>query len=349
MAPPDGSSAGPAGFPASATGVGSMPGTDRDAAARLVLDTVPDLVPVPELPGRGPSGDAVGRTAALLEGIPVEVGPDGWALASRDGRDRQRAAELLAADLDAFALAAHGVTAAVKVQLLGPVTLAATLLDRRGHRAVTDSGLRRDLAQALAEAAVAHIADVRRRIPTAAAVVLQLDEPGLPAALEGALPTPSGLGRVAALEQPVARTLLATVVGAVREQWPDPPVAVHCCAAAVPVDVLVDAGVLGLSFDLRLITRSDLDALAGAVDRGAWLWPGVVDPRRPAEGTAIGRDRVLRLWRSLGQGAGTARARTVVTPACGLVGIDPGAAQAALAQAVAIGAAVAEADDGPRS
>ena len=57
----------------SATGIGSMPGTDPAEAARTVVDQVPDFPFLPELPNRGPGADLIGRTAALLIDIPIET------------------------------------------------------------------------------------------------------------------------------------------------------------------------------------------------------------------------------------------------------------------------------------
>src|SRR5215468_495396 len=95
----------PATFPwpaQSATGLGSMPGTDPDEAIAVVLGELPSLPHLPELPARGPGADMVGRTAALLIDMPVETTATGWRLAERPGRDLRRAAGLLAADLDAL-------------------------------------------------------------------------------------------------------------------------------------------------------------------------------------------------------------------------------------------------------
>ena len=54
----------------SATGVGSMPGTDPLETMRLVLGELPDLPFLAELPGRGPGADLTGRTAACWPSCP---------------------------------------------------------------------------------------------------------------------------------------------------------------------------------------------------------------------------------------------------------------------------------------
>ena len=45
-----------------ATGVGSLPGTDMVEAIKLVFGELPDLPHLPELPGRGPGAELIGRT-----------------------------------------------------------------------------------------------------------------------------------------------------------------------------------------------------------------------------------------------------------------------------------------------
>lgn len=76
-----------------ATGVGSLPGEDIDAALGLVFTELPDLPHLPELPGRGPGADMVGRTAGALADLHVDLQPSGWRLVSRAGIDERRAAD----------------------------------------------------------------------------------------------------------------------------------------------------------------------------------------------------------------------------------------------------------------
>jgi len=52
----------------SATGIGSMPGTDPAEAMRVIAGELPGFPYLPELPDRGPGADLTGRTAALLVG-----------------------------------------------------------------------------------------------------------------------------------------------------------------------------------------------------------------------------------------------------------------------------------------
>src|SRR4051812_15421287 len=87
----------------------------------------------------------IGRTAALLADLAVDLTPAGWRLVPRPGLDQRRAREFLARDLDALHDVAEGYTGPLKVQAAGPWTLAAGLERVRGERAVVDPGARRDL------------------------------------------------------------------------------------------------------------------------------------------------------------------------------------------------------------
>lgn len=314
-----------------ATGVGSLPHRDPLEACSFVFDAVPDLPHLPELPRRGRGSDAVGRSAALLVDLPVETVADGWQVAARPGADLRSARTMLADDLAALAVAAHGYTGSLKLQVCGPVTLAAALRRSRGEAAVADEGLLRDITESLAEGVADHLADVHSRVP-GARLILQVDEPSLPAALAGRLPTRSGWGRVPALDRPVAEDALRTVLRA-----HDGESVVHCCASAVPWALLRDAGATGVSFDLALVGDDALDAMGSSVDAGVRLWVGAVPAAQPDSGPSrsgqpgSGLDaaaRVRDLWRRLGFGATVMRTATVVTPACGLAGVTATAAAA---------------------
>lgn len=201
-------------MPGTATGIGSMPGTDPLEAARVVAGELPDFPHLAELPGRGPGADITGRAAALLVDIPAEVTPRGWRIAERPGRDLRRARSMLSSDLDAMEEVLDGYDGLLKVQVCGPWTLAATLEQPRSlNAALADPGLVADLAASLAEGAAAHVAEVAKRVPRATLAV-QFDEPALPAVAAGAVPTASGLSRIRAVEEEVLRDRLHQVLSA---------------------------------------------------------------------------------------------------------------------------------------
>ena len=197
-----------------ATGVGSMPGDDAEdyeLAVRVVLEELTDLPHVPELPGRGAHADMIGRTLAVVAELGADLQPAGWRLTDASGIDHRRAKSLLAQDLDAVEELTQGYSGPFKIQVAGPWTLAAMVERPRGDRVLADHGARRELAEALAEGLRDHVADVRRRIPDADLVV-QVDEPALPAVLAGAVPTASGFHRHRSVDPPRASPPLEWVL-----------------------------------------------------------------------------------------------------------------------------------------
>ncbi|MFC4145616.1 methionine synthase [Micromonospora mangrovi] len=310
-----------------ATGVGSLPGTDIAEAQRVVLGELPALPHLPELPDRGPGADLIGRTGGLLVELPVELYAARWRIAPRPGRDLRRARDLMERDLDQLAEQAEGYTGPVKVQAAGPFTLAASLELPIGGRLLRDPGAVRDLTGSLAEGLRGHVAAVSRRLP-GASVLLQLDEPSLPAVLAGRVPTESGFGTHRPVEPEVARALLRTVIDAAGV-----PTLVHCCAPDVPLELIRSAGAVGVALDLGLIT--DLDPLGEAVDAGFGLLAGAAPALPPSSGraptSAQVADRVRTLWDRLGFPRRRLAEQVVVTPACGLAGATPAYARAVLA------------------
>src|SRR3954447_19788329 len=173
-----------------ATGVGSMPGDDIDDAVRLVFGELPDLPHLPELPGRGVGSDLIGRAASVLADLHVDLQPSGWRLLPSNaaaGRDEQQAADYLRRDLDALQAAASDYAGPLKVQLAGPWTLAASLELPRAGPAPGHPGAARDLGEALLEGLPVHLDEVRRSVP-GAELLVQIDEPSLPAVLAGRVP-----------------------------------------------------------------------------------------------------------------------------------------------------------------
>lgn len=317
-----------------ATGIGSMPGTDFAESLRLVMGEVGDFPCVPELPGRGVHAGMVGRSLAVLEGLVADLQPDGWRIGVGEGADLRRARSLLAQDLDTAEELAGGHAGLLKLQVTGPLTLAAMVERPRGDKMLADHGARREIAESLAEGLRTHLIDARRRFPHAELVV-QLDEPSIVAVLSGGIPTASGFSRHRSVQPPEADTLLRTVTEAIAGAGARP--AVHSCAPDVPVELLVGAGFAAISFDLAL-ARPD-DVWAESFEKGVDLWLGVV----PSTDTAGVREAELRtrietFFGHFGFGEEAYAERLVVTPTCGLAGASPAWAQESLALAQRIAA-----------
>ncbi|MXG88190.1 methionine synthase [Nocardioides flavescens] len=319
-----------------ATGVGSHPGAeqrDLDEALRVVIGEVPDLVYLPEVPGRGAVASMTGRALAVVDGLDADLQPAGWRLTGTSGTagvDHRRARSLLAQDLDTLEEQTQGLEGALKVQVAGPWTLAATVERPRGDKVLADHGARRDLAQALAEGVAGHVADVRRRVPGASRLVVQVDEPALASVLAGTVPTASGYDRHRTVEPPEASQaltwVLEAVVAAGAEPW------VHSCAPGTPLDLLRGAGARGLAVDHAQLTARDHDELATALEAGESVVLGVLpgtDPAAVPDDSQVA-EGVLRWLDMLGLDPAEVGDQLVLSPACGLAGASPAWAQRAL-------------------
>ncbi|GID25638.1 methionine synthase [Paractinoplanes brasiliensis] len=309
--------------PGSATGIGSLPGADIAEAQRIVFGELPELPHLAELPARGPGADMIGRSAGFLVELPVQLYAGRWQVAPRPGKDMRVTADLMERDLDQLTEQGAAYAGPLKIQSAGPWTLAASIDLQLGGRLLRDPGAVRDLTDSLAEGLRRHVDDVRKRLPRAE-VLLQLDEPSLPAVLAGRVPTESGLGAYRPVPGPDAATALRTIVEAVGV-----PVVAHCCASDVPLQVFRDARAAAVALDLSLI--KDLDPLGEALEAGVGLFVGAVPA--VAAGRVDGKsvaERVSTLWKRLAFAPALLPRQVVITPACGLAGASPAYVRAAL-------------------
>ena len=300
-----------------ASGVGSWPGTDVREALRAVRDILPGphgLPYLPELPGRGPGAELLGRTAGLLVDLSVDLQPSGWRFVDRPGHDAHRTAALWMRDLDELAEAFDGYDGRLKLQVAGPWTLASGLALHRGERAIVDEGACRDLVGSLAEGVRSHLDRVQRLLPDAT-LVLQLDEPSLPTALQGLLSTASGFGTLRALDPQVAATGLGTVLAAAGDR----DVLVHCCATGIPLPLLRATGA-ALSVDTALLTLRGWEGLAVGIEDGMTLYAGCVPTVGAPPSPVDVADALSSTWHRLGMPV-TGLDDLVVTPACGLAAL----------------------------
>lgn len=318
-----------------ATGVGSMPGEgpeDFAESVRVVLGELPGLPHLPELPGRGAIATMTGRGLAVVAELGADLQPAGWRLTGGgSGVDHRRARSLLAQDLDVLEEQAQDYLGPFKVQVAGPWTLAATVERPRGDKVLADVGARRELAQALAEGLGEHLRDVRRRLPGADRLVVQVDEPVLAGVVGGRVPTASGFHRHRSVDLPEASQALEWVLAAVTDAGAEPWV--HSCAAGTLLALVRGAGARGLSVDLAMLSAADHDALAGALEAGESVALGVVPGTDPATAPTDGQvtESVLRWLDMLGLDPAEVSDHLVVTPACGLAGASAAWSRRALA------------------
>ncbi|MFD1811248.1 methionine synthase [Rhodococcus gannanensis] len=325
-----------------ATGVGSWPTDDAREAATIVVGELPQLPHLVELPGRGLGADMIGRAAALLVDLPLDTSTTGYRVAQRPGPVTRTARDLLARDLDALEEAwevagRRGTDQPVKVQAVGPLTLASQVELFGGHRALTDHGALRDLAESLAEGVRAHVAEVERRLGSP--VLVQLDEPGLREVLDGSLSGVSILQAPRALPEPEALAVVQSVIEAI-----DVPVLVHCCAAAPPLDLLRRSGAEMIGVDVTALTVADLDGIGEILEAGLPLALGLV-PTTPPERAPGWRDLArpaVTLVDRLGFPRRTLAERVLVTPTCGLAGAGADWSRRALRSASELARAFAD-------
>lgn len=316
-----------------ATGLGPWPGEDPLEAARIIRGELgsPHLPFLAELPARGVGSDSLGRTASLLEELAVDVQPYGWRLVDRPGKDVRRAASALATDINVLADVAGTEEASaeeIKVQLVGPLSLAAGLHLHNGERALIDYGARRDLAESLAAGVGGYLSRVAAAVP-GARLVVQLDEPDIAAVLAGTIPTASGYRTLRAVATAEAREAWRLVIEALRAAGAV-EVVVSVPAVEAPFEPILASGADGVAVPLKALTTRQWEHLAGAVEAGKRLWAGALD----VDGDTLPKvadcvESVWRPWRQLGLPASSLRTLRV-TPSAGLADRTPAQATAVL-------------------
>lgn len=325
-----------------ATGVGSWPGDDIREATATVVGELGDLPHLVELPGRGVGADMIGRASALLVDMRFDTTTRGYRLAARPGAVARRARDFLRQDLDTLEEAWEtagltGTDRTIKVQAVGPLTLAAQVELPLGHRILTDSGALRDLSESLAEGLAKHVAEIGKRL--GAKVIVQLDEPMLNVVLEGTLQGPSVMNTVRALPAPEAQHILDTVITA-----QPAPVLIHSCEEPPALAFLRGTATAGVGFDIATIHTPDLDHIGELLESGRHLALGLIPttaPTAPATWRELAEPGA-RLMDRLGFPRRRLATQILVTPACGLANTPLDWARKSLTLATEIAAAYAD-------
>ncbi|MCU1547201.1 MAG: hypothetical protein JWO29_152 [Arthrobacter sp.] len=317
------------------TALGPWPGEDPVEATRIIRGELgsPHLPFLAELADRGIGSDALGRSASLLVELPVDVQPYGWRIVDRPGKDSMRAKSALSTDINILAdvIGAEDAPATdIKVQLRGPLSLAAGLHLHNGERALIDYGARRDIAASLAAGVEGYLKRIAAAAP-GARIVVQIDEPEIASVLAGAIPTSSGYRTLRSVPGQEATDSWQLVIDALRAAGAV-EVVVSVPEVEAPFDRILAAGADGIAVPLRALTSRQWEQLAGAVEAGKRFWAGALDVADPA--ARLPRvtevvDNVWRPWRQLGLPASTLSALRV-TPSEGLGRHSPSSATAVL-------------------
>ena len=176
--------------------LGPMPGTSVAEAADIIISET-DLPAIPQLPDRGLGSDAVGRTASMLEAINVDRGPRSWRMTARPQLMTRRTWDRLERDLDEVQEVWGESVSHIKVQALGPWSLAASIELSDGHRVLTDSSAFAELSDALLHGVHAK-------------VHVQLDEPLLADIIAGRIPGTTDFDSIPAVREEVVLEGLLT-------------------------------------------------------------------------------------------------------------------------------------------
>lgn len=293
-----------------ASAIGSLPHDDPADAVAFMLDRMPRLPAAPSLPRQSPMEGMIPQAAWGVAGVLVL--PDGSLLVDEATVDPELPLGGGIEDepfggMRAFLTAIAGRVAPYKLQLTGPVTLGLALhaVGVPGERAFPVA------AKAVATRVAEVLAAARAAAPGATPVVF-LDEPGLTAALEPGFPLD-----VDDTLDLVSSALAAVEGGAIA--------GLHCCGRA-DWPVVLQAGPQILSLPVEAGATDHPGAFADYLERGGWVAWGAVPTDRPLGETAeILWRRLVGEWESLAE-AGCEPRRLVeqamITPACGLAGLD---------------------------
>ena len=329
-----------------ATAGSGWPGSDPVESTRIIRGELgdPHLPFLAELPRRGPGADAVGRSAALLVDLFVDVQPHGWRLVERPGKDHRRAVSLLNQDLNALADVAGAEDTpggALKISLRGPLSLAANLYLHNGERALSDAGARRELLQSLSAGVGDYIARAASSVP-GARITVQVDEPEIADVLSGAIPTASGYRTLRSVPSSEVSAAWHELCRAVSAAGADTVLAVPRAGSLGPLrpgspspfDLARGAGAQGTALAAGGLEACDWEGIAEAVENGERVWLGVLPV--PSDGTGLLQvtelvERVLRPWRKLGLAVRDLPALRLA-PEGSLADLSPDAARKVLAR-----------------
>lgn len=199
-----------------ASGRGDFPGDDLAEAMSRVEGELgaPHLPFLPHLPALGWRSTPLARTLAVCEGLAFDGASFGWRMVhsgSRGARESALAQDRLLSDINLLAdrvgaqkkrFGSGQDTAPVyKIQLVGPLTLAASIYLPGGERVISDAGASRDLLESFLEGLERWVQSLREALQAPRALIaVQLDESEFQRLMEGSIPTVSGFRSLSALQ-----------------------------------------------------------------------------------------------------------------------------------------------------
>lgn len=316
------------------TAIGSMPHADPDEACSIVLKHLPDIPAWPQLPSRSVAENMViqvseGFPGAVMDGdrICIEPSPDFEDRLGQIHVDSEQdnacaygiSAEY-ASGLDAFLSRATG-SVMVKGQLPGPITWGLTVTRPDGLGILYDDTLAETAAKFLRLKASWQESTLRQVCRN---TIIFVDEPCLVAL--GSVFTPVPEEKVPGLLDEVFKGIKGMK-------------GLHCCGNT-DWSLLLDTAVDILSFDAYHYApslSSHSNKVKTFLERGGSIAWGIVPSEEEAlarESLPTLRDRLAEAMAQFAEDGVSFRqivAQGLLTPACGLAGLSPEAAEQALA------------------
>ncbi|GED07077.1 hypothetical protein AUR04nite_26090 [Glutamicibacter uratoxydans] len=293
-----------------ATAFCHFPGTDPVEIHKVIRGELgePNLAVFPQLAQRGVGADPLGRSAALVADMGFDLQPHGWRIAVPDGIDARRARSLLRSDenlLADIAGAEKKHPERLKTTVTGPYTLAAGLYLSGGERVLSDYGARRDVIEAYAHGVAAQIQRLAKST-TIKHFTIQLDEPMLPAVLDGTVPTASGYRTLRSVPRSEVRAGYQQFTQILEDALGSD--AAHLVAnlpsqdeqLVERIDILHQAGIRGWVIDPAGLGHRQWERIAGLVEAEGQIFLQVLEPGGKAPGVVDGVNTILRPWRQLG-------------------------------------------------
>ena len=297
-----------------ATGIGSLPHRDADAAAEFALSTL-ELPAIPTLPKRSPAEGMIPQALVGLAGITVgQYGSIAFDAAAFDPEAPviTDLAHDAFAGWRAFLAAAAGRKAPVKWQFVGPVTLGLALV-----RAGLETDVAFEVSVRAVRCRVRQLVDhVAATLPGCRQVVF-IDEPTLDDLMAVGFP----------IAPDTAVDLVSAALAAIE---PVVVTGLHVCATAdIASLVAIGPDVLSVPVDERLVESAGY--LARFLDDGGTVAWGAISTEGPIPMSAERPWRRLsELWCELvehGADPAQLRQQSIITPECGLGTHTPAVAE----------------------
>ncbi|WP_237233204.1 hypothetical protein [Rothia nasisuis] len=312
-----------------ATGLGPWAGYRMvDAVARVRGELGhPHISYLPELADRGYRATLLARSIATLEGLGADVTASGWRLTTGYAAEGGAARALLESDInvlaDAVGRESGAVPGAVKIRLLGPVSLAAQTYLTSGERLIQDAGARRDLLESLLAGLEGVLGLLTEAVP-GSQLLVQFEEPDVVAASAGTLATSSGYRTHRALPR---QELIAVFTG------------LHAGLEQLGAHPLVRTDVLALHPEVQSVLKTPVlnmagkataawEPIAARLEAGGEVFLETLDAHIYSPASDIARS-MWATWRDLGLPK-TLLQRIVLTERGSLADTDPARATTVL-------------------